>query len=85
MTLRQVGWRRRRLLKELPLRAAAGGRPLVAAAQRRPFGLLGLCGGLVAVGDAVENSPAALLHPLEIHHVGGHGGQLLGHADLEDS
>lgn len=66
----------------VPLRAAARGRPLVAPPQHRSFGILGLCGRLVVMGDAGEQGSAALLHPLQIHHIRRHGGELLGHADL---
>lgn len=66
----------------VPLRAAARGRPLVAPAQHASFRILGLCGWLVVMGDAVEQGSATLLHPLQVHHIRGHSGELLGHADL---
>lgn len=78
-------WRSEAELRVAPLRAAARGRPLVAPAQHRSFRILGLCGWLVVMGDAVEQGSAALLHPLQIHHIRRHSGKLLGHADLRES
>lgn len=66
----------------VPLRAAGGRGPLVVFAQRGSFRILWLCERLVVLDDSLDLRAAALLHPLQIHHVGRHAGELVRHADL---
>ena len=62
--------------------AAGGGRPLVVPAQGGCFGIFVLWDRLVVLDDPLQSSAAALLHSLQIHHEGGHAGELVGNADL---